>query len=264
VVLAAVLVLTPQVLLYQGIVWKDVLFANVAIAGFVCLGFAALRWDRTKARVAPLAGALLFLAVAAWCGRTGCWSRPGGGGPRLDGAGRGWGRGIAWGVGGLAAMMLTSLAIGAAVEVRGSTQAATSTGPAVLQQYDIVGVVAHDPKARLDLIERASPAAAAAIAAGGQDYSPQRVDTLTDDPAFARRSPRCPTKRSPPSGGRSSCISRGLSAPALRRLPLAGRPAGHRPLPALHHRRGRPAGRDGRLEPAARLGAAGHGMSAYT
>src|ERR1043166_4359310 len=36
----AALLLTPQLLLYQGIVWKDVLFANAAPAGVVCLAAA--------------------------------------------------------------------------------------------------------------------------------------------------------------------------------------------------------------------------------
>src|SRR6185437_8627228 len=34
---AVAVVLTPQVLIYQGVVWKDVLFADSAVAGFVCL-----------------------------------------------------------------------------------------------------------------------------------------------------------------------------------------------------------------------------------
>src|SRR5438477_9007781 len=36
-VAALLIVLTPQVLLYQGIVWKDVLFANAGVASFVAL-----------------------------------------------------------------------------------------------------------------------------------------------------------------------------------------------------------------------------------
>ncbi len=41
---------TPQLLLYQGTVWKDVLFANAAIAGFSCLAAAATRWHNAPAR----------------------------------------------------------------------------------------------------------------------------------------------------------------------------------------------------------------------
>ncbi|MET0274340.1 MAG: hypothetical protein ABW360_15235, partial [Phenylobacterium sp.] len=32
--------LTPQVLIYQGIVWKDIFFANASVAGFIALALA--------------------------------------------------------------------------------------------------------------------------------------------------------------------------------------------------------------------------------
>ena len=41
---------TPQLLLYQGTIWKDVLFANAGIAAFACLAAAAGRWDRPHER----------------------------------------------------------------------------------------------------------------------------------------------------------------------------------------------------------------------
>ncbi|HEY3695514.1 hypothetical protein [Phenylobacterium sp.] len=189
VILALALLLTPQVLLYQGIVWKDVLFANLAIAGFVCLAYAARDWTRGAARLAPLAGALLFLAVAGLVRQNGLliqalaavalgWTA----------WGRGWGRGVAWGVGGFVALVLASQAIGTAVEVKGATQAGDlDRGLRVLQHYDIVGAVAHDPGVRLDVLEKAAPATAAAIRSRGvKVYSPERVDTLSDDPIFSR------------------------------------------------------------------------------
>src|ERR1700758_3062038 len=37
--LAILIVLTPQWLLYQGEIWKDMLFADAAIAGFAALAF---------------------------------------------------------------------------------------------------------------------------------------------------------------------------------------------------------------------------------
>ena len=37
---AALVVLTPQLLVYQAIVWKDICFANTAIGGLVCLAHA--------------------------------------------------------------------------------------------------------------------------------------------------------------------------------------------------------------------------------
>ncbi len=49
-VLAGLFILTPQVLIYQGTVWKDVLFANASVAGFVCLAAAAAYWPRVRLR----------------------------------------------------------------------------------------------------------------------------------------------------------------------------------------------------------------------
>jgi hypothetical protein len=63
VVLGLAAIATPQVLIYQGIVWRDVLFANLVIAGFVCLAHAAKGWPTR--RLLPLAGALVCLALAA-------------------------------------------------------------------------------------------------------------------------------------------------------------------------------------------------------
>src|SRR5262249_29528055 len=60
---AVALVLTPQVLIYQTIVWKDVLFANLAISGFACLAHALRRWPPSRAKLLLLA--LLLLALAS-------------------------------------------------------------------------------------------------------------------------------------------------------------------------------------------------------
>jgi hypothetical protein len=62
---AAVLVLCPQVLLYQGLVWKDVLFADAAVAGFVCLAFAGERWGNARFRFALIAAGFALFALAA-------------------------------------------------------------------------------------------------------------------------------------------------------------------------------------------------------
>jgi hypothetical protein len=184
VVLAAVLLLTPQLLLYQGVVWKDVLFANLAVAGFVCLAYAGRRRDRPASRTLALAGALVLLATAALVRQNGLlvealaaaalgWNA---------GGGR-WGRGLAWGAAGFVAMVLVSQAIGAAVEVDGATQRGDlNRGLRVLQHYDIVGAAARDPGLRLEALEKAAPEVVAAIRARGvQLYSPQRVDTLSED-----------------------------------------------------------------------------------
>src|SRR5215469_9391854 len=40
-VIALIAVLSPQLLIYQGIIWKDVLFADTCVPGFICLAHAA-------------------------------------------------------------------------------------------------------------------------------------------------------------------------------------------------------------------------------
>ena len=60
---AAAVALTPQVMIYQGIVWKDVMFANCAVAGFVMIAHAARVWDRPVRRWALLIFALVLMAA---------------------------------------------------------------------------------------------------------------------------------------------------------------------------------------------------------
>ena len=55
--------LTPQVLIYQGIVWKDVMFANCAVAGLICIAHAARRWDDRPRRWTLLITALVALEL---------------------------------------------------------------------------------------------------------------------------------------------------------------------------------------------------------
>ena len=63
-VVGAVIVLClPQLLLYQGIIWKDVLFADATLAGFVCLAHAAAHWNGKPVRLALIGGATLFVVL---------------------------------------------------------------------------------------------------------------------------------------------------------------------------------------------------------
>src|SRR5260221_2987716 len=59
------LVLTPQFLLYPGIIWKDVLFAAAAAAGFVSVAFAAAHWSGPGTRCAFVGSALALLGMAS-------------------------------------------------------------------------------------------------------------------------------------------------------------------------------------------------------
>src|ERR1700735_4866596 len=65
VVLGVLAILTPQFLIYQGIVWRDVLFANLSVAGFIFLAHAATLWPSRSRAILPLVGAVACLALAA-------------------------------------------------------------------------------------------------------------------------------------------------------------------------------------------------------
>jgi len=181
-------VLTPGLLVYQAIVWKDVLFANLAVAGFVLLAHAARRWP-TAGRIAPLAAAGLCFALAALVRQNGAvtvlaaalvlaWIARGGG----------WRASLGWGLGGLAAVIVLAVGINAAVQPGAiAPKLRPNAGLLVLQHYDIVGAAAHDPALTFDLLAKTNPAAAALLRAkAATTYSAERVDTLDVDPAFRR------------------------------------------------------------------------------
>ena len=188
VALAALFVLTPQLLIYPGIVWRDVLFADLSIAGFVLLASAARRWDGQTPWL-TLAAATACLAVAALARQNGvilvlaaaaaaAWLL----------RGRGWRRAALYGLGGLAAVGLIALVVG-----RLATPAATvpklrlNAASLILEHYDVVGAQAHHPKLRLKEIGKADPAAEALIEGkASQIYSASRVDTLDQDDTFRR------------------------------------------------------------------------------
>ncbi|MFN7303067.1 MAG: hypothetical protein ACK5SU_00110, partial [Phenylobacterium sp.] len=57
----ALVILSPQVLIYQGAVWKDVFFANAAIAGTVLLAISAERGGLRGAGLAAWVSGLVLL-----------------------------------------------------------------------------------------------------------------------------------------------------------------------------------------------------------
>lgn len=194
-VIALLVVLTPTFMVYQAIVWKDVLFANLSVAGFVCLAHAARCWPRLRGRLAGLAGAMVFLALAALARQNGlvvvlvaasvaAWTA----------RGRGLRSSAAWGLGFLAATMLLAQAVGAAVQPPGSKIATDrDIGLRILRHYDIVGAVAHDPGLRLGVIAGVAPRTERlALEVGPRVYSPVRIEDLGREPALMQAFWRLP------------------------------------------------------------------------
>jgi hypothetical protein len=187
VIVTALVCLTPQVLIYQGIVWKDVMFANCAVAGAICIAHAAKDWERRGTRWGLLVAALVLIAAGAQVRQNGIiagafsaiavgW---------IAARGR-WRRGLVWGIGAFAALLITG-----ALETRLSEPAkaprdtATSTGIHIVQTFDVVGAATLDPSYRLDILAAANPEAVKVIRARGKsDWSGRRVDFMDRDPAI--------------------------------------------------------------------------------
>jgi hypothetical protein len=186
--LGLLVVLTPQLLIYQGIVWRDVLFANLSVAGFILLAHAAQRWSEGP-RVLPILGAVACLALAALARQNGlilavaaagvlAWTARSGG----------WRRSLAWGLGAFAAIVVVALAWNhLAQPAQTSPALKADLGMQILEHYDIVGAKAHHPRLKLKEIAKVDPKAAELIERQATGvYDAARVDKLDSDVNFRR------------------------------------------------------------------------------
>ncbi|MDB5442184.1 MAG: hypothetical protein JWP86_1581 [Phenylobacterium sp.] len=185
VVFAALMALTPQVLIYQGIVWKDIAFANTAIGASVCLARAFARWEMRPSRWLWLAGAVVLFSVASMVRQNGIlvpivaalalgWV-----------ASRGnWRRGALWAGGGLLALTaLIQLLTVVAVPAFGAPEGALKEGVRIVQNYDLLGAVSLDRTYRLSDIEAVNPREVEIIRTRGPiNWSPDRIDWIDRDP----------------------------------------------------------------------------------
>jgi hypothetical protein len=188
VAVAAPIMLIPQVLFYQAIVWKDVAFANTAVAGLVCLAHAAKVWPNARRRWLFLAAAVALLAIASQVRQNGIiaavfaalalgW---------IASRGR-WLRGVAWGLGGLFAVVIAGQVFTAlSIPPHAPPDPGVKTGLRIVQNYDLIGAAALDPTYRLDDMAAAAPADTAVIRARAHfDYSGRRVDFMDRDKALS-------------------------------------------------------------------------------
>jgi hypothetical protein len=184
---AALVVLTPQVLVYQAIVWKDIAFANSAIAGMGCLAHAARLWPNARRRWAFLLAALVLLGVASQVRQNGIivaffaaialgW---------IAGAGR-WRRGLAWGLGGFIAVAVAGQAMTVlSIPPHSPPDPGVKTGLRIVQNYDLIGAAAMDPSYRLSVMAKADPVDTAMILQRAPlEYSGRRVDFIDRDQAL--------------------------------------------------------------------------------
>jgi hypothetical protein len=182
--MAALVVLTPQVMIYQGIVWKDVMFANCAVAGFALVAWAGRVWPDRPRRWMLLIAALVLMAAGAQVRQNGLIA---GGFAALAlgwiAAQGSWRRGVGWAVGALIALVLVGGAETTLSEPpKAPTDTAISTGLRIVESYDVLGAVAMDPTYKIDKLAEANPAAAAIFHARAKaDYSGRRIDFTDRD-----------------------------------------------------------------------------------
>ncbi len=141
-VLALAMVLTPQWLLFQGAIWKDILFAGAAIAGF-----AALAWQAQRPRSGTLILAVGLLTLAAAMRQNGIILLPVAAlTMALTGPGR-WKQGLALLGTGLALL----LGIGLALASRTDGGDGAIAQVRLAQSYDLAGALARRPDLSLPL-----------------------------------------------------------------------------------------------------------------
>ena len=188
---AVAVVLTPQILLYQGIVWRDVLFANLTIAGFIFLAHAVGRPARLWL---PLAAGLACLALGALVRQNGAvmvLAAVAGLACAAPGPLR---RRMAWAGGALAAVVVIGIGIGVAAQPRAAMpKLREDAAVRILQHYDVVGAAARDKTVTLDIIGGNDPAARATILADAPRlYTPSRIDPLDTEAPFRQALWRTP------------------------------------------------------------------------
>jgi 4-amino-4-deoxy-L-arabinose transferase-like glycosyltransferase len=189
----ALLATTPQVIIYQGIVWKDVLFADASVAALVCLALGARDSAAGWTRAGWFLLAMVLLAVGAQARQNGLVVAVFG----AIAAGwlvvrwRGWRLGAGAGIGFLAGVFLVSHLIGVlslgSLKRNPGVDADTGVafGVRLLESYDVVAAQVLEPGYHLAVFEHAQPAAAALIRARGPAvYTPSRVDFLAGDPTI--------------------------------------------------------------------------------
>ena len=181
----------PLVLVWQGIVWKDVLFADFTVAGFVAVFVAARTGASVRGRWAFSGLGVLLLACAALVRQNGILALLVGAaaigvvvytseaGPRLRRRLMGLGAGVSAATVGAGVVFLVSQAL--------LLSAVDASGPQaqihMLQTYDVVGAVAHDASMPLDQLS--APTAHLIRKAAAERYTPATNSPLLGN-AFDR------------------------------------------------------------------------------
>jgi hypothetical protein len=192
-VVMALALASPQMLIFQGVAWKDLLFADATLAAFAALALAGRAWDRRPARAGLLLGAFALFLVATLTRQTGfaaplagaavlaalCATR-GGTAPMTR---RRWiGGGLA-ALAGLAALFACAALIGQAFAARNDGKPGSEFQLRLLQVYDLAGALKLDPRLPLVALRRDQPALEQfERAQAAPNYKASTIDYLDDLP----------------------------------------------------------------------------------
>jgi hypothetical protein len=182
--LVAGAVLTPQLVLYSGIAWKDVLFGASAVLGFVLIALAAQRWANLRERIALVGVATLLLVLGALARQNGIVVLPVaaaslgviawqvGGRAKILNA-------IFWGVGFFSVLLLVAASTWLLLQTRVTGQSGPSGQFRLLDTYDLAGAIHDDPNLDLTVLDDDDPALETQMRGDASRlYTPQRNDTL--------------------------------------------------------------------------------------
>ena len=173
---ALAIILTPQFLLFQGIVWKDILFANAFVLAFAALARAGQEGGRMR-----LGLFILFfsaLSLAALTRQNGLVLLPAGAVAfGWTTANSGLRRGVLHGAGAFALLLAIVAGANFLLSLRSDGGEGLRDEIQMAQIYDLTGAVKQGY--RLDLLSRSDPTLAKAIETDGRNaYSLQLQDTL--------------------------------------------------------------------------------------
>jgi len=184
---AAIFVALPQLILYQGIVWKDILFADTCVAAFVCLAYTPILWPQPGRRFALMAASVVLLSIAALTRQNGAIILPcaaaalGLIAARQSPAHR-WRAGLVYASAFLFFTGALCSGASALLQLRSDGRPSRQQQIKLLEEYDLVGALKRQPDLPLSELTKSSPELVALMRKNGvRLYSPIAVDPLDDD-----------------------------------------------------------------------------------